>query len=186
MFLKLLKNSGVLKGNLLNPEKSAATGLSGKLGGRQGGGRASRPGQGRPGPRRPGLGRPRGLHGGRPRKGGRLRGPGGRRQRPLRPRIPSYDYYDYEYDYDFEEAQPAASPETPAESRSFAQSPDARRPRPPSPLQVMIQFEQIVVDSCLYTHTFFPNVLVAAKQAGKLCPCDPNQEQRGRRGDKKR
>ena len=135
MFIKLLKNSGVLKGNLLMPDKSASGGLGGKLGGRQGGGRAGRPGPGRPGPGRPGLGRPRGLHGGRPRKGGRLRGPGGRR-RP-RPRIPSYDYYDYDYDYDYQEAQPS-SPEAPAESRSFAQSPVGRRPRPPSPPQVII------------------------------------------------
>jgi len=133
MFIKLLKNSGVLKGNLLIPDKSASGGLSGKLGGRQGGGRAGRPGAGRLGPGRPGLGRPRGLHGGRPRKGGRLRGPGGRR-RP-RPRIPSYDYYDYDYDYDYQEAQPA-SPEAPAESRSFAQSPVGRRPRPPSQPQL--------------------------------------------------
>ena len=158
MFIKLLKNSGVLKGNLLIPDKSASGGLSGKLGGRQGGGRAGRPGAGRLGPGRPGLGRPRGLHGGRPRKGGRLRGPGGRR-RP-RPRIPSYDYYDYDYDYDYQEAQPA-SPEAPAESRSFAQSPVGRRPRPPSQPQVIIarqpkQSNQSTTSPLLPPRSFLP------------------------------
>ena len=189
MFIKLLKNSGVLKGNLLIPEKSASAGLGGKLGGRQGGGRAGRPGPGRPGPGRPGLGRPRGLHGGRPRKGGRLRGPGGRRQRPLRPRIPSFDYYDYEFDYDdYQEAQPG-SPETPAESRSFAQSPVGRRPRPPSPPQVIIATNRPLTlfhQELFFSPNVFPNVLVAGKRASKFSPCDPNQERGGRRGDKKR
>ena len=192
MFIKLLKNSGVLKGNLLIPDKSAVSGgLGGKLGGRQGGGRAGRPGPGRPGPGRPGLGRPRGLHGGRPRKGGRLRGPGGRR-RP-RPRIPSYDYYDYDYDYDYQEAQPA-SPEAPAESRSFAQSPVGRRPRPPSQPQVIIahqpnqsnQLATFFTHLALFLPHVFPNVLVAVKRAGKFSPCDPNQERGGRRASKKR
>lgn len=140
MFIKLLKNSGVLKGgNLLKAEKPIGGGLGGRpgrLGGR---------------PRRPG-GRPGGRRGGRPR-GGPRRGPGSRRPRPLRPQIPTYDYYDY---VDYQEAD---SPETPAESQSFAQAPVGRRARPQA-AQVIIA---ATLNSALCSPCFSSNVLGAAR-----------------------
>ena len=118
MFLKLLKNSGVLSGG--NILKSEAKPLNG---GRPLGGRP-----GRKGPRAGGRG---------PGKGGR-RGPGRRGPRPRhqRPRGPArfqpdYDYYPDYPDYDYPEPiRPAPA----AESRTSVLSP---RPRP-EPSKVII------------------------------------------------